>query len=215
MITQRSWQAARPYLFTSVVPGFALLVARRRSGLLLLGGAAAVVLFFRDPHRPLDPEPDIVYSAADGLVRDVEELRDPWIPGGNAVRVSTFLGIHNVHVTRSPVTGNVTDVEEVGGRFAPAFLAHAGDGNRQERLAIDGPRGRTVVVQIAGMVARRISRWVEVGDEVSTGQRIGVIHFGSRTDVLVPAASAHPLVRRGDRVRAGVTPLLRYRGAGG
>ncbi|MDP8969629.1 MAG: phosphatidylserine decarboxylase, partial [Actinomycetota bacterium] len=102
---------ARPYLLAPSLPGVALLVARRRSGLLFLGAAAAVLLFFRDPHRPLDPDPDTVYSAADGLVTGVTKLRDPWIPGGDAVRISTFLGLHNVHVTRSPVGGKVTDIE--------------------------------------------------------------------------------------------------------
>ena len=212
MITQRSWQTARPYVLAPLALGTALLLAgRRRSGLAGLGAAGASLLFFRDPERSLEPDPDVVYAPADGFITDVEETHEAWIPGGDALRISTFLSIHNVHVNRSPVEGSIAKMEEVAGRFVPAFLGGANEKNHQNRIAIDGPRGRTVVVQIAGMVARRISRWVETGDNVTAGQRIGLIHFGSRTDVLLPAGSADPLVSTGDRVRAGETPLARHR----
>jgi phosphatidylserine decarboxylase len=212
MITRRSWQTARRYVLGPLAVGSVLLLAgRRRSGLLSLGAAGATLLFFRDPERPLEPDPDVVYAAADGFVTDVEETQEVWIPGERALRISTFLSIHNVHVNRSPVEGSITKMEEVAGRFVPAFLGSANEENHQNRIAIDGPKGRAVVIQIAGMVARKISRWVEIGENVKTGQRLGLIHFGSRTDVLLPADSADPLVSPGDRVRAGTTPLARYR----
>jgi len=212
MITQRSWQTARPYVLAPLALGTALLLAGRwRSGLAGLGVAGASLLFFRDPERALEPDPDVVYAPADGFITDVEEAHEAWIPGGEALRISTFLSIHNVHVNRSPIEGSVTKMEEVAGRFVPAFLGGAKEENHQNRIAIDGPRGRAVVVQIAGMVARRISRWVETGESVTAGQRIGLIHFGSRTDVLLPTRAADPLVSTGDRVRAGKTPLARYR----
>ena len=213
MITERSWQTARRYVLPPLVASAALLLAgRRRSGLLALGAAGATLAFFRDPERPLEPEPDVLYAAADGFVTEVEEAHEPWIPGGEAMRISTFLSIHNVHVNRSPVRGSIVKMDELPGRFVPAFLGGAKDENHQNRIAIDGPKGRAVVVQIAGMVARKISRWIEIGESVKTGQRIGLIHFGSRTDVLLPAGSAEPLVRPGDRVRAGQTPVARYKG---
>lgn len=213
MITERSWKTARRYVLPPLAAGAALLLAgRRRSGLFALGAAGATLAFYRDPARPLEPEPDVVYAAADGFVTEIEEAHEPWIPGGEALRISTFLSIHNVHVNRSPVRGSIVKIEELPGRFVPAFLGGAKDENRQNRIAIDGPRGRAVVVQIVGMVARKISSWIEVGESVKTGQRIGLIHFGSRTDVLLPAGSAEPLVRPGDRVRAGQTPLARYKG---
>ena len=212
MITQRSWQTARPYVLAPLALGAALLLAgRRRSGLAGLGAAGASLLFFRDPERSLEPDPDVVYAPADGFITDVEEAHEAWIPGGEALRISTFLSIHNVHVNRSPVEGSITKMEEIPGRFVPAFLGGASEENHQNRIAIDGPRGRAVVVQIAGMVARRISRWIEIGEGVTAGQRIGLIHFGSRTDVFLPAGAADPLVKTGDRVRAGETPLARYR----
>lgn len=212
MISRRSWTTARPYVLPPLLIGGALLLAgRRRAGLLGLGIAGASLLFFRDPERPLDPDPDIVYAAADGFITDVEEAHEPWIPGGEAMRISTFLSIHNVHVNRSPVEGSITKMEEVPGGFLPAFLGGSSKENYQNRLAIDGPKGRAVVVQIAGMVARKISRWIDIGDGVAQGQRIGLIHFGSRTDVILPAGSAEALVSPGDMVRAGETPLARYR----
>ncbi|MDQ4063784.1 MAG: phosphatidylserine decarboxylase [Actinomycetota bacterium] len=212
MISRRSWRTARGYVVAPLAVGVALLLAgRRRSGLFGLGAAGAALLFFRDPERPLDPDPDIVYAAADGFITDVEEARETWIPDGEALRISTFLSIHNVHVNRSPVQGSITKIEEVPGKFVPAFLGGSKEENYRNRIAIDGPKGRAVVIQIAGMVARRISRWVETGEAVSPGQRIGLIHFGSRTDVLLPVGSADPLVSPGDRVLAGTTPLARYR----
>jgi phosphatidylserine decarboxylase len=211
MISRRSWQVARRYVLVPLSLGVALLLSGRRSGLFGIGAAGAILMFFRDPERPLDPDPSVVYAAADGFVTDVEEAHEPWIPGGQALRISTFLSIHNVHVNRSPVEGSITKMEEVAGKFVPAFLGGSKDENHQNRIAIDGPKGRAVVVQIAGMVARKISRWVEIGERVAAGQRIGLIHFGSRTDVLLLTGSADPLVRPGDRVRAGVTPLARYR----
>ena len=211
MISHRSWLIARRYVLAPLFLGVVLLSRGRRSGLLALGVAGAILIFFRDPERPLDPDPDVVYAAADGFVTDVEEAHEAWIPGGDALRISTFLSIHNVHVNRSPVEGSVTKMEEIAGKFVPAFLGGSKDQNHQNRIVIDGPKGRAVVVQIAGMVARKISCWIEAGERIAAGQRIGLIHFGSRTDVLLPTGSADPLVRPGDRVRAGVTPLARYR----
>jgi phosphatidylserine decarboxylase len=125
-----------------------------------------------------------------------------------------FLSLLNVHVNRSPVTGKVIDVEEIDGGFAPAF-ADRSEVNYRHRVALDGPQGPMVLVLIAGLVARRISRWVDRGDQVVAGQRISLIHFGSRTDVLLPTGTVDVLVRPGDRVRAGVTPLARYRNTSG
>lgn len=209
-MTPRSWAEARRYLLPTLAVAGGLLMNRRRIGWLALGAAGSVAWFFRDPERPLVAEPNIVYAAADGVVADVDHAaRDAWIPGGDALRISTFLSLHNVHVNRSPVASQVTAVEQVPGRFVPAFLKHS-DTNTKNRLAMDGSAGRVVVVQIAGMIARKIACWVQPQDSVGAGQRIGLIHFGSRTDVLVPAHSAEVLVAPGDRVRAGVTPLARY-----
>jgi phosphatidylserine decarboxylase len=151
-----------------------------------------------------------VYAAADGLVTTVEEsVPDPWLPDGHAVRITTFLNLQNVHVNRSPVAGRLTEETSIGGGYAPALFPGAAD-NARRRIAIDGPAGRVVVVQVSGLLVRKISSWVAKGETVAAGQRIGMIHFGSRTDVLLPIGSAVVLVRPGQRVLAGVTPLARY-----
>lgn len=208
-MTRIAWQEARRYVLTPLLAGVGLLAARRRAGWLGVGAAGVVALFFRDPERPLTPEPGVVYAAADGIVTRVQEhANEPWLPGG-ALGISTFLSLHNVHINRSPVAGRITDVETASGGFAPALFVRAEE-NRRRRIAIDGIQGQVVVVQVAGMLARTITGWAGTGDRVAAGQRIGIIHFGSRTDVLLPVGSAEILVHRGDRVRAGVTPLARY-----
>jgi phosphatidylserine decarboxylase len=210
-MTSRSWHEARRYILTVSAAAVVLLLGRRRSGGLLLGAAGLIALFFRDPERSLERDPRAVYAAADGVVTAVEpSSHEPWMPEQRAVRISTFLGLQNVHVNRSPVTGKVSELESLRGGFAPALLARAQD-NTRTRIAIDGDLGPVVVVQVAGLLARKISSWVSVNERVTAGQRIGMIHFGSRTDVLLPVGATDVLVTQGTRVRAGITPIARYR----
>lgn len=210
-MTPRSWQEARRYVMPAGGLGLVLLMLGRRTGWLAVGAAGLFLLFFRDPERHLDPAPEVIYAAADGVVTTIEEsVPDPWMPNDRAMRISTFLNLHNVHVNRSPVAGEVTQVDSVRGRFTPALWARAED-NTRRRVAIDGARGRVVVVQVAGLLARRISGWVQQGEAVVAGQRLGMIHLGSRTDVLLPEGSADVLVTPGQRVHAGITELARYR----
>jgi phosphatidylserine decarboxylase len=210
-MTRRSWQEAWRYVVTAGALGALLLLVGRRTGWLAIGAAGLFVLFFRDPERRLDPDPRVVYAAADGVVTAIEEsVRDEWMPDKRALRITTFLNLHNVHVNRSPVVGEVTQVESVRGGFAPALWARSGD-NTRRRVAIDGAGGRVVVVQVAGLLARRISGWVQQGERVVAGQRLGMIHLGSRTDVLLPPGSVEVLVTPGARVRAGISELARYR----
>lgn len=209
-MTRRGWEAARPYVLVPLILGSLLLLAGRRSGWLGLLAAGGMLAFFRDPERETDRLPDVLYAAADGLVREVDEVSDPAMPGGTATRVSTFLSLHNVHVNRSPVGGSVRGIEEIGGGYYPALFRRSEE-NRRNRIEISGPRGPVVVIQKAGLIARRISTWVDEGDAVEPGGGLGLIHLGSRTDVLFPAGTAETLVHPGDKVRAGFTPLARYR----
>jgi phosphatidylserine decarboxylase len=209
-MTRRGWEAARPYVLVPLYLWIVLLLAGRRSGWLGVLGAVGMLAFFRDPERETDRRSDVLYAAADGLVREVDEVEDPAMPGGKAGRISTFLSLHNVHVNRSPVGGTVEGVEEIGGGYYPALFRRSEE-NRRNRISLSGAYGPVLVVQKAGSIARRISTWVEAGDRVKAGGRLGLIHLGSRTDVLFPAGVAEPLVRPGDKVRAGLTPLARYR----
>jgi len=207
-----TWQALREavrYVLGAALLEVLLAPFRVLRGRLLLGTTLVCVLFFRDPRRDLQPEPDTLYAPADGVVVGVDTVQDPWVPGRDALRISTFLALWDVHVNRSPSAGRIVDAEEVPGGFAPAFFGRATE-NHRKRLAIEDGGRRVVLVQIAGMVARRISSWAWRGDAVSAGQRIALIHFGSRAEVLVPVGEAEAVVEAGQRVRAGITPLARY-----
>ena len=206
----RSLREARRYVGWALLGELALRVAGRRGGWLIGGTTAASLLFFRDPERRPTPGRDVVLSGADGAVVAIERADDAWMAAGEGVCISTFLALHDVHVTRSPVAGRIARSEAIGGGFAPALLARSA-GNYRKRLAIDGENGRVVVIQKAGMIARRITSWVGVDEDVAAGQRLGLIHLGSRTDVVLARDRVEVLVRAGDRVRAGVTPIARYR----
>lgn len=207
-MSRRTFREARRYLLAALALEAALAPLRALKGRLLLGVGVACMVFFRDPARTVEREPDTVYAPADGVVVAVEEdAGDDWV--GRALRISTFLAIYDVHVNRSPAAGRISAAEETPGGFAPAFLGRATE-NHRKRLAIDDGERRVVLVQYAGMLARRISSWAWLGDRVEAGQRIALIHLGSRADVLVPAGAATPLVEKGERVRAGITPIARY-----
>lgn len=175
---------------------------------LLLAGAIAA--FFRDPRRTTPPDETCIYAAADGIVLAVDEIDEPWFLGGRALRIVTFLSLFDVHVNRSPVAGTLRKTEHIDGGYAPAMDRAGSELNERQLLAIEGVRGALVVVQVAGLLARRIRRWVEPGATLRAGQKLGMIKFGSRTDVIVPLGQARALVARGDRVRAGLTPIARY-----
>ena len=206
-----TWREAARYVIPSGGLALVLLLARRREGWLVLALTGLFGLFFRDPERPLDPEPGVIYAAADGLITAVDESsEDEWMPDGKCLRIVTFLNLHNVHVNRVPVAGTVAQLEAVPGGFAPALFSRAGENSRR-RMAIDGAAGRVVVIQVAGSLARKISVWVTSGERVGVAQRFGMIHLGSRTDVLLPVDAAEVLVVVGQKVQAGLTPLARYR----
>ncbi len=217
-MTRRSWEVARQYVLWPMILGAVVLLAGlvtgrpvlRRTGWFSLGSAALGLSFFRDPERPLQPEPGVAYAAADGLVTSVDEVDEPWLAGGRAERVSVFLNLHNVHVNRSPFAGGVDKMENSEGGFSPALFGGVED-NYSNRTLLSGEQGSFVVVQRAGMIARRITPWIDVGQKVETSERIGLIHFGSRTDVLFPPGQVDFLVAPGERVRAGLTPIARYR----
>jgi phosphatidylserine decarboxylase len=212
-MTRRSLREARRYVLAALAAEAALAPLRLLKGRLLLAVALACAVFFRDPPRHAPRASDTLYAPADGVVVDVDTVADPWLPDGDALRISTFLAIYDVHVNRSPAAGRIALAEETPGGYWPAFLGRARS-NHRKRLAIDDGGRRVVLVQFAGMLARRISSWAWLGDRVERGDRIALIHLGSRADVLVPAADARPLVEVGRRVRAGVTPIARYGPAG-
>jgi phosphatidylserine decarboxylase len=208
-MTWQSLREARRYLALALMVELLVAPLGRARGRLLAAVSLICLFFFRDPERELDPDDDVVYAPADGTIVGIDTTPEKWLGNQEALRVSTFLALYDVHVNRSPAAGEIVEAESIEGGYAPAFLRRA-QGNHRKRLAIDNGDRRVVVVQTAGMVARRISSWAWLGDRVSPGERIAVIHFGSRAEVLVPAHEAEPLTHVGQRVQAGVTPIVRY-----
>ncbi|HUU32758.1 MAG TPA: phosphatidylserine decarboxylase [Vicinamibacterales bacterium] len=172
------------------------------------GGLCVFVLaFFRNPDRALPADPEAVVAPADGRVLAVDEIetRD----GRKVLRIGIFLSVFNVHVNRAPVAGRVVAREPGGQRFLAAFNARGEQENVRLALDLDLADGRRVrVVQITGLIARRIVCHPQVGEWVERGARYGLIRFGSRTDVWLPA-EAVALVAVGDRVRGGATAIAR------
>ena len=179
---------------------------------ILLGILAVwVVAFFRDPIRHGPRGERYVLAAAEGHVVHVIETEEPMYVKERAVRISIFLSVFDVHVNRHPVDGTVELVHYNKGKFLHAADAKASLDNEQSSVGLRGPRGRVLVRQIAGLIARRIVTDAKPGDRVTQGDRLGLIRFGSRTDVFLPL-SARPLVKvkPGDRVRVGGTVLAEY-----
>lgn len=177
--------------------------------LLWAGGLA----FFRDPERRVPSEPGIMVAPADGLVVETADLDHHPDVGGPARRISIFLSVFDVHINRSPCEGVVRLMRYQPGRFVDARNPDSGTLNEANTIVIepdDPTEGPVVVRQIAGLIARRIVCDLKVGDRVKTGQRIGLIKFGSRTELIFPAGSSYlPSVQVGDRSRGAVTVMAR------
>lgn len=174
-----------------------------KTGLALGLLAGFMAFFFRDPERHPPGVPGAVLAPADGRVTEVREpVEDPFV--GRGRQISIFLSPLDVHVNRSPIAGLVADVQYRPGAFRPAYRAEASELNERNTIALQGQEERVVVRQIAGVLARRIVCRLRPGDKVAAGERIGLIRFGSRVDLVVPW-SVTPSVRVGDRVRAGET----------
>jgi phosphatidylserine decarboxylase len=165
-----------------------------------------IVQFFRDPPRAVPGQPNAVLSPADGKVMSVERARDLYLER-DALKISVFMNVFNVHSNRSPVDGVVRKRWYHAGSFVNAALDKASLENERNALHIATARGVDVTcVQIAGLIARRILCYVEPGDALRRGQRYGFIRFGSRVDVYLPA-TATPRVAVGDVVHATTTVL--------
>lgn len=212
-LTARSWAAGRRFIVPPLAASGALCVARRPApAVALLAAAGALALAVRDPERACPAAADIIYSAADGRVTNAgndDTLR--WRPDLGTVRVGVFLSLRNVHVVRAPAAGTVLDMEDVYGKYKPAWSARAAEENRRVRLVIGTGRGPVGVVWTAGLVARRVIPWVAAGTALAAGERGAIIVFGSRAELVLPDGFV-PIVQEGDRVVAGVTPVARWSG---
>lgn len=157
--------------------------------------------FFRDPERVIPHDAGAVVSPGDGKVTDVATVH---VGNEQQLRISIFLNVFNVHVNRSPITGVIREVNYQRGKYLNAMNVASAELNEQNIVTVEG-EGQTVVFkQIAGLLARRIVFYPKVGDRLERGQRVGLIKFGSRVDVMT-SATARPNVRIGDHVKGGET----------
>jgi phosphatidylserine decarboxylase len=182
----------------------------------LLGVTVWVAAFFRDPIRTTPKGEGLIVSPADGLVTMItrvppprELMGDDGLPPEPVLRVSIFMSVFDVHINRTPIPGEIRRVVYISGKFLNADLDKASEENERQHILVQGHNGMRVgFTQIAGLVARRIVPWVKPGDFVGTGQRVGLIRFGSRVDVYLPEGTA-PQVILGQRTIAGETILAR------
>jgi phosphatidylserine decarboxylase len=170
-----------------------------------------VFSFFRDPERKPFGGPEVAVAPADGTVTDIEVVDEPEVIGGPALRIGIFLSVFDVHVNRVPLDGKVRLLRFRRGAFHDARSAACREENESNLVGFDGPRGPFAVRQVSGLVARRIVCPLKAGDEVARGQRMGMIKFGSRTELFVPAdARVKVEVEVGSKVRGAASALLRY-----
>ena len=183
-------------------------------GWLLVGLTIWVAAFFRDPVRTTPHGDRLIVAPADGLVTMIARVSPPpelrggdGLADGEYTRVSIFMSVFDVHINRSPITGRIRRIAYVPGKFVNADLDKASEDNERQYFLIEGSDElRIAITQIAGLVARRIMSFVREGDVVEAGQRIGLIRFGSRVDVYLPAGTS-PKVLLGQRTIAGETVL--------
>jgi len=183
-------------------------------GWLCVGITIWIAAFFRDPIRTTPVGAKLIVAPADGLVSAISKVPPPpqlagpdGLTGLEMTRISIFMSVFDVHINRSPVTGRVKKMAYVPGKFVNADLDKASDENERQHFLIETSDGLLIgVTQIAGLIARRILTFVHEGDPVESGQRIGMIRFGSRVDVYLPAGTG-PKVLLGQRAIAGETVL--------
>lgn len=158
---------------------------------------AFMIFFFRNPNRNIPTEPNIIVSAADGKVTQIEDRSDGKF-------VSVFLSPFDVHINRAPISGKIVDMKLFKGKKISATNNRASSTNERNAITIEGERIIVVCTQIVGILARRIVCWNNKGDRLARGERFGLIKFGSRVDLLMPK-NVNILVNIGDRVKGGET----------
>lgn len=211
---------ARPFTVLAAVPTVVAALARAPRTTAALGLlTAGLTLFFRDPDRAPDhspvQDPDVVLSPADGIVMHVGEPQPGAAPEGEWQQVTIFLSVFDVHINRTPYGGKVTHVSHTPGRFLAAYRAESATKNERSEIRVErevGGEVRTVVYrQLVGQLARRVVTRVAVGQQTATGERMGLMKFGSRMDVFVPPEVVLE-VHKGQRAIGAVTVLGRFPG---
>lgn len=178
-------------------------------GLVFAVLALFCLFFFRNPTRTIPQEAGVVVAPADGRVMDITRMEEPLFMNGEAVRISIFLSLFNVHINRMPVDGMIEIIQPVSGLYLPAYNVEAGSKNQRNYIGISSDVGRLIVVQITGAIARRLVCWAKVGQFMPRGERFGLIRFGSCTEVYLPS-HADIKVAVGDKIRGGNSVIAKF-----
>ncbi|MGE5389695.1 MAG: phosphatidylserine decarboxylase family protein [Deltaproteobacteria bacterium] len=196
-------------LFFLVLSAVAYYLSYEIAAVITLVICIFIAFFFRNPERhPVNDELAIL-APADGKVLSIENVSEGRHLEAEAIKISIFLSLFNVHINRAPIKSRVDWTSREGFSFLPAYKAGAADTNVRNYLALTSAYGRLMVVQITGLVARRLVCWAKAGDELSAGSRFGLIKFGSCTEIYVPKDTS-VLVDIGQRVRGGETVIGRF-----
>lgn len=163
-----------------------------------------VMSFFRDPLRKIERDPNTVYSAADGVITQINDVQ---IDGNPYKQVVTFLSVFNCHVNRIPLTGKIIQSVHIPGKFLAAMRGDIDKKNERQETDIETAIGLIRVVQITGAIARRICCELIPNQETASGERFGLIRFGSRTDVYLPVDKVDLLIKKGDKIKGGLTKI--------
>lgn len=211
-MNHREIVAAEGWVFVAVPALISLtcfIVSWRIAGVLLACVSLFCLFFFRNPERMIPEGDGLVVSPADGRVMDVTRIEEPLFINGEAIKIRIFLNLFNVHINRMPVEGTIECVQHVTGHFLPAYNVEAGFKNQRNYIGISSQEGRFIVAQITGLIARRLVCWVKEGQYLSRGERLGLIRFGSCTEVYLPG-HADVQVTPGDKVRGGKSVIAKF-----
>jgi phosphatidylserine decarboxylase len=190
------------HLIWASIPTFIFLV-------LAMGLWLVVLYFFRDPARVVVNRPGLVVGPCDGTVMEIVDHKEDQYLNEDCTRISVFLSLFDVHTQRIPIEGTVAQVDHQPGKFLQAYRPEASRVNDYIAMVIDTKYGKILVKQIAGILARRCINYAHAGDRLPTGQRFGLIKFGSRVDLFLPP-QAQVLVVEGDKVYGGLTPVALF-----
>ncbi len=173
-----------------------------------------VLAFFRDPYRNCPPDENLLLAPADGRITDIEIVKENNFIGADAIRIGIFMSIFDVHINRSPCNVKIEKITYKKGKYKNAANPHSGQVNESNDLYLvrtDSPKDKLIVRQISGAIARRIVCEKAEGQKLTGGEKFGMIKFGSRAELYVPTSqSVKCLAKTGDKVKAGLTPLVKY-----
>jgi phosphatidylserine decarboxylase len=206
IVAREGWPFIAFFMFLAAVLYLTISYIGLAVGLVL---TIFCIYFFRNPERIVTGEKGIVVSPADGRVMDVKTVVEENYVHAKTIRVRIFLSIFNVHINRSPIEGQVEWVNRVAGIYLPAYKDEVSERNARNYLGIVTDWGKILVVQITGLIARRLVCWVQPGDTLEIGERFGLIRFGSCTEIYLPE-DAIILVQPGQKLKGGETVIARF-----